>query len=123
MLGAASSSSGDNNMVDLKKIRIRGGHRAYVSKLMNDVVDVLKEDSIESHKNQLKTWKLTLSEKLQDLKKLDSEVVDLAEAEEEINKEICESSDYASKVQACITDINSTLHLHTFRDHMREQVT
>ena len=96
-------------MADLKKISIRRGHRPYVIKLMNNVVDVLKEHSIESHTNQLRTWKLTLSEKLQDLEKLDSEIVDLVEAEEEIDKEICESSDYASKVLECITDIDSAL--------------
>ena len=84
--GTSSSSSGDN-IADLKKkIRIRGGRRAYLNKLMNNVVDFLKEDSIKDHENQLKTWKLTLNEMLQDL---NSEIVDLVEAEEEIDKAIC----------------------------------
>ena len=86
MWGTASSSSGDN-IADLKKkIRIRGGRRACLNKLMNNVVDFLKEDLIKSHENQLKTWKLTLNEKLQDL---NSGIVDLVEAEEEIGKAIC----------------------------------
>ena len=90
-------------------MNIRGGHRTCASKLVNNVAEILSSDSIESARNQRKTLKLSLSEKLHDLKKLDSEVVELVETEHEIDHEICESSDYASKIQSCITDIDSAL--------------
>ncbi|XP_028415550.1 uncharacterized protein LOC114538622 [Dendronephthya gigantea] len=79
-----------------KQIRIRGGHRAYVSKLIESVNGIIEHFSgSTSEREKLESLKVTLKDKKEILKSIDEAILESTK-DEGINKEILEASDIAS---------------------------
>ena len=60
-----------------KKKRIRAGHKASATKTMRCIEEILSNET--HNKERLSLLQLTLREKLETIKTLDSEVIDLIE--------------------------------------------
>ncbi|XP_028416184.1 uncharacterized protein LOC114539807 [Dendronephthya gigantea] len=76
-----------------KQIRIRGGHRAYVSKLIESVNGIIEHFSgSTSEREKLESLKVTLKDKKEILKSIDEAILESTK-DEGINKEILEASD------------------------------
>ena len=86
-----------------RKKHVRGGHKASASKMVKKVNDLLAEEN--PNKSSLKRVKLSLVEKLDVLKLLDAEIVDLVE-ESELVKEIEGSDEYREGLYAAIVRID-----------------
>ena len=70
-----SSSSGTQKGLT-KKRKILGGHRAYVTGILNTVKETL-ESYEAADEIKIKQHKLTLEERLQTLQKLDDQILEL----------------------------------------------
>ena len=76
---------------DLKqKVKVRGGHRGYVTKILTKCKEVLSGSTCIDPAliKKLKEWKINLNERLDLLKELDNEILDLIPAEKDIEHEI-----------------------------------
>ena len=81
-----------------KSVRIRGGHRAYVSKIIENVNENLAEfgGSI-SEREKLESLKVTLQEKKGVLKGIDDTILETTK-DEDIDKEIIEASEIGESI-------------------------
>ena len=68
------------------------GHKAYATKTIRQSEDILVSETPD--KERLSLLQLTLNEKLQTIKGLDSEVIDLIEIDEALASEIEQADDY-----------------------------
>ena len=86
-----------------KLIQIRGGHRAYVSKIIENVNGIVAQFSgSTTDRETLESFKATLKNKKEILKSIDEAILELTK-EEDINKEIIEASDIGSSInRACV---------------------
>ena len=89
-----------------RKKKIRAGHRASATRLLNQIDAILAEREPDGDK--LALLKLSLKEKLETLKLLDSEIVELT-PEEELVREIEQADEYKENVYRALTRIDRTL--------------
>ena len=93
-----------------KKKRIRGGHRASTTWMMQQVNDMIAagegDPSTKLNVKRLLQLKLSLEEKLSTLKQLDGEILDLIEEEGDIAGEIEQADDFKEKIYAATIDID-----------------
>ena len=75
-----------------KKKRIRAGHKASATKTMSKIDDIVGTDSPDS--STLSLMKLTLKEKLETIRVLDSEIVELIDDEAAVTTEIEQTDGY-----------------------------
>ena len=91
-----------------KKKRIRAGHRASATRTLTKVNEALTADT--SDESKLLQLKFTLEEKLDTLKLLDGEIIDLIE-EDALATEIEQADDYKSDIYAALVKIDKALKL------------
>ena len=90
--------------VDVKQqIRIRGGHRAYVKKLLKRVPEVAPDDE-----EQIELLRISLKGKLSVLEDLDKSILELVE-EGNIDKEIEEWEGIKDKIHLNLLKLDSLL--------------
>ena len=90
--------------VDVKQqIRIRGGHRAYVKKLLKRVPEVAPDDE-----EQIELLRISLKGKLSVLEDLDKSILELVE-EGNIDKEIEESEGIKDEIHLKLLKLDSLL--------------
>ena len=95
-------------MADLaKRKRIRAGHRGSATKTMNKVDEALGADSVDV--SVLSLLKLTLSEKLQTIKALDAEVLELIDDEAALVAEIEHADENREGVHSSLLKIEAVL--------------
>lgn len=87
-----------------KKRRIRAGHKASATKMLNEVDALLAEEPPKLTK--LSPLKLSLEEKLATLKLLDNEILDLIEEEESLAREIEQADTYKEGIYQAIVRID-----------------
>ena len=71
----------------LAKKRTRGGHKAYATRTVNQIEDIVAGPE-EPNKTRLALLQLRLKEKLDTIKNLDAEIVDLIDDETDLTLEI-----------------------------------
>ncbi len=91
-----------------KKIKIRQGHRAYLTKILGNANAIVENYDVSLEK-KLKQIRITLNERLDTLKTLDEEILELIEADEEISTEIEDAAKYRENVHEMIVNIDSVL--------------
>ena len=79
-----------------KKRKIRGGHHAYVTGILNTVKEIL-ESYEAADEIKIKQHKLTLEERLQTLQKLDDQILELTDDDSIVN-EIEEAENFRAEV-------------------------
>ena len=90
-----------------KKNKIRGGHKGYVTKMIEKIQSLL--DHFEPDMvNQLKTYRISLEEKLKILGGLDDEILGLLK-EDQIEEEIEETGNFRESIQEMIVKIDKVL--------------
>ena len=77
------------------KKKIRGGHRAYVTKVINKSKDILSNYDATLHREKIQQFRLTLRERSDIIKSLDATILD-AVKDTEIDTEIEESGELAN---------------------------
>ena len=82
-----------------RKKRVRAGHRGSATKAIRRTEDLLSSDNPDADK--LSQLKLTLSEKLDVLKLLDGEILDMVE-EDQVGDEIDQSDGFKEGVYTCL---------------------
>ena len=102
-----------------KKIKIRQGHRAYLTKILGNADDNVQNYDGNQEK-KLKQIRITLKERLDTLKTLDEEILELIEADEEISTEIEEAGKYRESVHEIIVNIDSVLEAKPINDYVYE---
>ena len=90
------------------KINQRQGHRSWVTRTINDANHALIHFS-EERRVDLDGWKLVLNDKLVVLEKYDQEIMGYMSEEEEIEKEIFDSSKIRSNMQKMILRIDTKI--------------
>ena len=94
-----------------RKRRQRAGHRSSAKRIISSVIDVLGGGDISQvreHEIKLKQQRDSLQQKLNTLRQLDAEILDLV-AEEEIEGEIERADLLEENVQLAIANIENTL--------------
>ena len=91
-----------------KKKKIRGGHKGYVT-ITLEKVQALLDDFELSVANQVKTYRIALTEKLNILSALDEEILTLI-TEEYIEDEIRETGIFRESIHEMIVRIDETLN-------------
>ena len=101
----AGAVMGDTmELTKLKKRR--GGNARYVRKVIGEVLTLLNGTS-KDMKIQLEARKDILSDKEKVLKDYHEKIMDLLEADEDIEKEVHAHSDLATDIRKCFHSINS----------------
>ncbi|KAK2560784.1 hypothetical protein P5673_016575 [Acropora cervicornis] len=93
---------------ELKKKKIRGGHKGYVT-ITLEKVQALLDDFELSVANQVKTYRIALTEKLNILSALDEEILTLI-TEEYIEDDIRETGIFRESIHEMIVRIDETLN-------------
>jgi len=91
-----------------KKKKIRGGHKGYVTTTLEKVQAVLNDFEL-SAANQVKTYRIALTEKLDILGVLDDEILTLI-TEEQIEDEISETGIFRESIHQMIVQIDEALN-------------
>ena len=95
-------------MADLaRKKRIRAGHKASVTKTMTKIDAALTAEPVAV--SGLPLLKLTLKEKLEVIRTLDSEVIELIEEEEALTTEIQQADEYRESIHSYLLRIEAAL--------------
>ena len=87
-----------------KKRRIRAGHKASATKSIRHIEEVLARDTPD--KERLSLLRLTLSEKLEVVKALDSEVIELIDEEDALATEIEQADGYKETIYSALIKID-----------------
>ena len=91
-----------------KKTRPRKGHRAYVTKQLSKVKEIVSNFNPDDV-TALTQLKLTLTEKIETISRLDEQILELTEEEDAIEREIEESSEIKNEIHGGIAAIDCTL--------------
>ena len=95
-----------------KKVNIRRGHRSYVTKLFKTSDELIKGYQPGQELDQkLQQQKRILQERLDTLKTLDEQILELVEDETKIATEIEEAADFNERIYECMVKIDSILCL------------
>ena len=93
-----------------KSIRIRGGHRAYVSKIIESANGIPEHFSgSTSEREKLESFKVTLKDKKEVLKSIYETILEFTK-DEDINNEIIEASDIGESINRVCVKINNALN-------------
>ncbi|RUA05998.1 MAG: hypothetical protein DSY43_03210 [Gammaproteobacteria bacterium] len=96
-----------------KRKKVRAGHRGSATKLVTKLTEGLRDANLKKDRNWLKQGKVTLLEKMESLKSLDEQIVDLIsegeDDEEYIVQEIEESDNLRAEYHKVILDIDEAL--------------
>lgn len=95
-----------------KKKRIRGGHRASVTKMLSqvdEILDSLKLGFDDASALKLVQQKSALAGKIEVLSRLDEEIVELIENEDDLEQEIIGADTTREKIDITILSIDSAL--------------
>ena len=93
-----------------KSIRIRGGHRAYVSKIIESANEILEHfGGSTSEREKLESFKVTLKDKKEVLKSIDETILEFTK-DEDISNEIIEASDISESINRVCVKINNALN-------------
>ena len=91
-------------MADLaRKKRVRGGHKASVTRMVHDVKDLFTTDPPDV--TRLAQIKMSLQEKLTVLKGLDAKILELVKTEEAVTEEIEQSDVFMQDLYAILVKI------------------
>ena len=90
-----------------KKKRIRAGHKASATKTIRQIEDILADDA--SNAERLSLLRLTLNEKLETIKALDSEVIELIEDEGTLATEIEQADDYKESIFGTLIKVDRVM--------------
>ena len=90
-----------------KKRKIRSGHRGSVTKTTAQVYEALED--VEANMSKLKQMKTTLQEKLDILQKLDDEIIDLIDNDDELEGEIERADSFRERIHLALIDIETKL--------------
>ena len=90
-----------------KKKRIRAGHRASVTRIIAQVQQALESEELNSSK--LKQQLQTLREKVDVLRKLDSDILSALETEEDITGDIEQADIVKETLESTIFDLEAAL--------------
>ena len=91
----------------IRKRRVRGGHKASVSRTLTLVKEALQTP--EANASKLKQYLRLLRDKLSIIETLESEILDLVAGEEEITEEIGQADIFRETVEVAIIDIEAAL--------------
>lgn len=94
-----------------KKINQRAGHRAHVNRIVKDAEVDLQADESSDVKIRLEGYKVTLSEKISVLSKLDDEIAEYLSEEEDFTSEFEKAGEYRETMQRLIRVINTKVEL------------
>ena len=97
-----------------RKKRIRAGHKASVSKVIGQVKADL--DSTDRDALKLQQQRQKLKEKLEILRKLDSEILDLTADENEISAEIEQTDEFNGDLELTILTLDKALDANAATD-------
>ena len=86
-----------------KKKRIRAGHKASASRMLRQIEELLAADT-QAHTSRLSQLKLSLQEKLDTLKILDGEILDLVE-DDALVEEIKQADSFKEGIYAAMISI------------------
>ena len=79
-----------------RKKRIRAGHKASATKTIRQIEDILASEAPD--KERLSLLRLTLNEKLETIKAIDSEIIELIKDDDALASEIEQADDYKESV-------------------------
>ena len=82
-----------------RKKRIPGGHRSSTTRIISQIYESVEStDEVESVMTKLRQCKLVLQEKLEIIKQLDDEILQLVD-DEEVENEIEQADTFKERVQ------------------------
>ena len=90
-----------------KKKQSRSGHRAYATRTLSKVKNLMGNTS-PGVSVELAKLKLTLTEKIETIKKLDDTIIDLLERKEDVEQEI-EASEFISEIYGGLATMDDAL--------------
>lgn len=95
----------------LRKRRVRAGHRASVSRIISQVYENMEcSDDLERKLSKARQQDNALKEKLQVLRTLDNEILELTDiADDDVVDEIQKADEYAEKLQLALIDLERVL--------------
>ena len=95
---------------DLKqKVKVRGGHKGYVTKTLTKWKEALSGSIDPALIKKLKEWKINLNERLDILKELDNEILNLIPADKDIEHEIDSAGVFRESIYEVIVHIDEVL--------------
>ena len=92
-----------------KKRKIRSGHKAYTTKLLNEATDVSKEEPSIEVKDKLRQLEISLKERLDILAGLDKDILELEDDDDAIIEEIETSGEFRDKIHGVLVRIENQL--------------
>ena len=93
-----------------QKVKVRGGHKGYVTKTLAKCKEALSGGSIDpAFIKKLKEWKINLNERLDILKELDNEILNLIPAAIDIEHEIDSAGVFRESIYEVIVHIDEVL--------------
>ena len=91
-----------------RRKKIRAGHKASTTRILGQVTSALDDTPPNAHR--LSLLKLTLTEKLETIKGLDAEIVEIT-PEEGLEEEIRQSDEYKERIYDALTRIDGLTHV------------
>jgi hypothetical protein len=92
----------------VKKKRIRAGHKGSATKTVRQITDVLAGGAPD--RDRLSLLRITLKEKVDTIKTLDAEIVELIEGETELADEIEQADTYKETLYECVLKVDRLLN-------------
>ena len=93
-----------------RKRRVRAGHRASVCRIISQVYENMEgSDDPERKLSKARQQDNALKEKLQVLRTLDSEILELTVADDDVVEEIQKADEYAERLQLALIDLERVL--------------
>ena len=94
-----------------RKKRVRGGHRASATRTISQIYEVMEStDDVGNIITKLKQCKLALQEKIETVKNLDDEILELVD-DDDVENEIEEADTFKERVQRAIIDSTRALEM------------
>ena len=122
IVGSEYSYCGKMSLDKLRKVR--GGHRAVVTKMTQTVNDVCQSYHASSlEKEKLQSLKSTLTEKKSAIQKQDDAIIDRLEKDEEINTDIFESTEVSESISRTLARIDLVLSRNDSQSQGSDNVT
>ena len=91
------------------KVNQRKGHRAFVTRTISTAKEALSVFSESENKGKLREFRQCLVEKLDVLKELDDQILGSLESEDDIGREIDNSSEFRPNMQEIVMAIEDAL--------------
>ena len=106
--GSKMNTNGTNGDVESRKKRVRGGHRAHLTKMLAEVATQLTGYE-ENREAKVLTLKSCLERKSGVLGKLDSEILEEINDGDQMGAEIDQAEAIQNQIQEAIIEIDMTL--------------